>query len=78
MLLPEDVVLKLNRFEFGYIYGAIYEHRDKMPIRLKLKLEIEAVRAYLDHPTMGEQAKKELADYEKALREITEAEGSEK
>lgn len=43
-----------------------------LPGALKLKLKIMFTQAYVDHPTFGIQAKKELAQYQKQLDKLRE------
>lgn len=69
-ILEETVELKLNPFEFGMLYGILAEVKNELPAAMKLKLEIAFVKQYIDHPTMGEQAKEELKEYELGLSKL--------
>jgi len=75
--MSSDVVLKLDYFEFGYLFGALLQHpHDNMPESLQLKLKICFAKAYLKHPTLKKQAKKEIAEYEKRLKELERSGGN--
>lgn len=63
--------LNLNSQEFGYLYGLIpKEAWDHMPRSVWLKMHIRWTRAYFEHETLGEQAKKEVKRWEDELKTL--------
>lgn len=61
--------LYLNPFEFGFLYASIESDAwDRMPKTLNLKMKINFTKAYVNHPTLGKQAKRDLKKYEKQLK----------
>lgn len=73
-ILANNVKLELNRFEFGFLMGLVMKEKDRkdFPETLKLKLDIEFVKAYANFDTLKEQVKEELEAYTKRLKEISE------
>ena len=70
MKLKNSINLKMNHFEFGYLFASIRnESWNRMPRALWLKLHITFNKAYLKHPTLGKQAKEENKKYKKELKE---------
>lgn len=68
--LPEEVQLTLNYFELGSLIGALGVKRKELPKSLQLKLEYWFTTAYKDHPQMGKQARKEIGEIKKGLKEL--------
>ncbi len=64
------ITLNLSPFEFGQLYGALSKNGslEKLTERLKLKLDKQFTMAYLNHPTLGKQAKKDIKKYDSQLR----------
>jgi hypothetical protein len=66
-----DIDIHLNFFEFGYLYGSINRKSwDRMPRTLWLKLHINLTKAYKDHEMYSEQAREDIAKWERELSEI--------
>ena len=66
----KKVTLNLSVFEFGQIMGAVSDKRDNLTERLRLKLDIQFTKAYLDHLGLGRLARKNIAEYEIRLKEL--------
>ena len=66
------VLLNLNSFEFGNLYGALIKHNelDKLTPKLQLKLKIIFTRAYIQHESLGGRAKKDLVEYYRQLKKL--------
>jgi len=73
--LPEDAMLLMNWFEAGVLRGVLQKNNqfDKLPRSLQLKLNILFSQAYLSHPTLGKQAKKDIDNYYKELLLLEES-----
>ena len=71
--MKNNAILELNYFEFGFLYASIKDDAwDRMPKSLSLKMKITFTKAYINHDTLGKQARKDLKDYEKALKKFEE------
>jgi hypothetical protein len=70
----------MNWFEAGILRGALEKNHtfDELPKSLKLKLNILFSQAYLSHPTLGKQAKKDINNYIKELKSLERREEHEK
>lgn len=64
--------LNLNPFEAGMLRGILEKHKEmeNLPETLRLKLDILFTKHYLDHPTMGKQARKDLIKYRIKLQHL--------
>jgi hypothetical protein len=78
--LPEDAMLLMNWFEAGILRGVLEKNHefDKLPKSLQLKLNILFSQAYVGHPTLGKQAKKDIEKYRQKLLIIQNKNGGEK
>jgi hypothetical protein len=71
-----ETTLKINYFEFGYLYAAIKpEAWDRMPRTLWLKMNIISSSAYLTHAKLGKAALKDVKKYKKQLDELQNLKG---
>ena len=68
--LPESIQLNLNYYEFGSLMGVLHSKQKDLPESLQLKLNYWFTNAYKDHPALGEQARKDMKGYKKALRKL--------
>lgn len=70
--LPDDAMLLMTWLEAGFLRGALEKHHDfyQLPKSLQLKLDILFSQAYLGHPTLGKQAKKDIENYQKELKKV--------
>ena len=64
------IILNTNYFELGALRGALGDRFDKLPVKLKLKLNILFTQAYLDHPTLGKQAVRDIQKYREELKNV--------
>jgi len=71
----KQINIKLNYFEFGYLYASIkHTSWNKMPRTLWLKLKIISSVAHFGYRELNDQARK---DTEKYTKELNELEGKE-
>jgi len=72
----KEFPIKFNYMEFGFLLASISKELwERMPRSLWLKLKIHATKAYLNHPTFGRQAKKDIERWEKELKIIHKSYG---
>lgn len=78
--LPRDVILKLNRLEFGWLFGSLskgtLERMEKeQPIMyLQLVIAFNSAYAFSEGYPLQKQAKKELGQYQKKLKKLLKKE----
>lgn len=67
----KNETLELNYFEIGVLMASLRKDCwDNMPRALWLKLHILSTKAYLTHPTFGQQAKEDIKKWEDELKQL--------
>lgn len=72
MKLKDNVLLKLNSLEFGFLFGTLRkgDEFDNLPRSLQLKLQIKFTEAYTKGHPMQDQAKEDIKNYKAELKRI--------
>ncbi len=68
--MEDNIILKLNALELGVLVGLTYDGQARMPRSLQLKMNIASTSCYLDHPTLGAQAKTDIEKFKQELDEL--------
>jgi hypothetical protein len=65
-------ILKLTPLEAGILRGILEKHKeiDDLPKALHLKLDLLFAQHYVDHDTLGKQARKDIRNYRKQIAEL--------
>ncbi len=60
----------LTYFELGQVMGLIYGNIERLRPELRIKLRLAMAQAYINHPQLKDEARKDIRDYKAELAKL--------